>query len=681
MTYLRKYLYKYGIFIIAAAVLFFLFAINWYLAGQKNRIEQEFSRQFKQKISIGGFKYFPPNYIILDNVSISPDGPARNNLSSFIKKVELTFSLGNLVNKRAFIITGFSLLRPDIHFPAIPEINLIEYFFSICADIKQFIVALSPLVDQKISKFNIRQANLFFPGSLRPLTHISINSFDINKKGLIASKGAVNIEALSFDGAEPQNINSNSIDYDFNGRFGESGILIDGLKLKKADFYAKFWGSLDNEIVGLKGFAFFGNFSDYLASGADKGIDLMGKLKNIVPHNQDSGVIWLSSFGNFNIYNFDCSVKFDPSNITIDNLSFYLNNTPFFLNGNISFLQKTSINLKLYFYRSVSSNPLRERSKFQTQLKGELDKGKFSGNIIFDYPFEVDNKIVNETINTDFKNLVLLLTKDKHIKISFKAADFYYMSRETSRRLNLRKFHALCSYKNKNFKFVYGAVLYDGVMKGGGVIDTRSIPFKRFLEIGIKKVSVDRIVPALSYLSPFSGKLAAAVYVRNWPESNFSGKAFLNRGSVENLKFLGWFEQFFGSQMFKRIDFENLSMKFLINDKRSDFKAIKLEGKNINLAGDFSLHEKDLVSGKFFMSLSRDLLKDSEKFKPLLRIIGQDMPVIDFDFQLSGLSGAMNFKWLESDFKKRLEKTLPGFVERGIEKKVEEAIYSISKQN
>lgn len=681
MRYSPKYLYKYGIFIVAAAILFFFFGINWYLAKQKNGIEQEFSRQFKQKISIGSFKYFPPNFLILDNVSISNDASSKNNLSSSIKKVELTFSLSNLINKKAFIITGLSLLDPQIDFPSIPQINLIEYFFSVCADIKQFIVALSPLVDQSISKFNIKRGNLSFPESIRPLKNISINTFEINKKGLIASKGAANLEAFSFESGASQSPNPNSVDYDFSGHFAERGIVVDGLKLKKANFYSKLWGDLDNEIVALKGFAFFGNFSDYLASGDYKGTDIVAKLKNIVPHNQDSGVIWLSSFGNFNIYNFDCSLKFDPSSITIDNLSFYLNNTPFFLNGKMSFSQKTSINLKLIFYRNVSSNPLKERSKFETELKGELDKGRFSGNVSFDYPLEINNKIVSETIKTDFKDLILFLTKDKHIKISFKAADFYYNSAETSRKFNLRKFGALCTYKNKNLKFVYGALLYDGIMKGSGVIDSRSIPFKRFLGITIKKVSVGEIVPVINYLSPFSGKVDANIDIRNWPQSHIAGNVSLNEGTVENLKFLTWFEQFFGSQLFKRIDFQNLSMKFLFNDKRSDFTAIKLKGKNINLEGDYSLYEKGLVSGKFFMSLSQNSLKDSEKFKPLFRIIGRDMPVIDFDFQLSGLSGAMNFKWLESDFKKRLEKSLPGFVERGIEKKVEEAIHSISEQN
>jgi hypothetical protein len=78
--------------------------------------------------------------------------------------------------------------------------------------------------------------------------------------------------------------------------------------------------------------------------------------------------------------------------------------------------------------------------------------------------------------------------------------------------------------------------------------------------------------------------------------------------------------------------------------------------------------------------LPRDLLQTSSKFRPLLKVLQSDMPFLTFDFQLSGRVEAMNFKWLESDFKKKVQDYIPNFIERHIEKKVEEAINSITQE-
>jgi hypothetical protein len=57
----------------------------------------------------------------------------------------------------------------------------------------------------------------------------------------------------------------------------------------------------------------------------------------------------------------------------------------------------------------------------------------------------------------------------------------------------------------------------------------------------------------------------------------------------------------------------------------------------------------------------------------------KDAEAVNFAFQLSGLYKSPNFKWLESDFKDKIKKMLPGFMERGIEKKIERAVQSIAE--
>ena len=85
-----------------------------------------------------------------------------------------------------------------------------------------------------------------------------------------------------------------------------------------------------------------------------------------------------------------------------------------------------------------------------------------------------------------------------------------------------------------------------------------------------------------------------------------------------------------------------------------------------------------MVSSRLSLALPRQLLKSSPKFQLLLALIGHKITSFGFDFQLSGPLKAINFKWLESDFKQQIQKFLPDFIERGIEKNIEDAIWSIA---
>ena len=80
------------------------------------------------------------------------------------------------------------------------------------------------------------------------------------------------------------------------------------------------------------------------------------------------------------------------------------------------------------------------------------------------------------------------------------------------------------------------------------------------------------------------------------------------------------------------------------------------------------------------MEVLRELLKESPKFSRLLKLVGEDLESLRFNFQLSGILHAMNFQWLKSDLKKELQDRIPNFIERKIERGVEEAIESVSEK-
>ena len=91
----------------------------------------------------------------------------------------------------------------------------------------------------------------------------------------------------------------------------------------------------------------------------------------------------------------------------------------------------------------------------------------------------------------------------------------------------------------------------------------------------------------------------------------------------------------------------------------------------MRISGYFDFDNEGLVSSKLFLALSQDLLRRSPKFKPVLKMFEEDEPYLGFDFQLSGNMSAMNFQWLPSEVKSKIQARIPDFIERSIERNVD----------
>lgn len=666
MNYLRKYLYRrgIGIFLFAGVCLFFLFIVPDFLAKCKSAIERDFNRRYNQKVLIGKLSYSIPNGIILQDVSFSGHGQPNSSVLFSIKKIKISFSARAFLFKKSFIITKIFFVYPTIYFPDMPRVNFIKYALSVYTDVKQFIEVFIPLVNKRIVRLTVKGGILILPKTAYPITDVKIDSLEIGQKGYILGSGLIN-----------------TLRYNFKGSFGEKGVVIDNATFKKINCYAKFWGGIDNVTLRLNGFAFLGMFSDYLASDTRSKFGVINKAKEIFARlkGAGSGIIWLSSFGRLNIFGLDCAIKFSPTDVKVEKLAFNVNNTPVFIKGGISFLEKSLVGLNVTFYKNQpDTNTAENPNKSEFELLGNIQEGAFSGKLKFVYPRRLNNKTLYEKAEGRLEGLSIYLNKDKYTQVLFDEGDFEYRLAGALYRISLSKFKGSITSKDKKFRLTFASLLYGGFVNGQCLLDFAGQPFKGQISLSVKDVNSNALSSLLPYLSSFSGKLDSTVYAGNYPVFNLGGSAVINKGVVENLGFLEWLEDFFGMGGFKKLNFDKLSAQFLITNKKSQLKAISLDSQKLGLNGNFVSYNTGLVSGIFFLSVSQDLLKDSNKFKPLLGILGKDVPVIDFDFQLSGVREAMNFKWLESDFKNRLKHLLPGFVERGIERKIEEAVKPIS---
>ena len=159
--------------------------------------------------------------------------------------------------------------------------------------------------------------------------------------------------------------------------------------------------------------------------------------------------------------------------------------------------------------------------------------------------------------------------------------------------------------------------------------------------------------------------------------SDLNGNITIHDGRLNDFEFFKWLADFFSLPSLYKINFDTLSMDFFVDDNGARLDKINLDSEEITLDGYFRQYKNNLVASKISLGLPKELLASSPKFAPLLRILGGDFKLLQFDFQLSGILNAMNFKWLESDFKLKLQDSIPNFIEKKIERKIEAAIKPI----
>jgi hypothetical protein len=142
-------------------------------------------------------------------------------------------------------------------------------------------------------------------------------------------------------------------------------------------------------------------------------------------------------------------------------------------------------------------------------------------------------------------------------------------------------------------------------------------------------------------------------------------------GTLTDLAFFNWLSDSFRLTDLRAIPFGRASARFSVNNEHAQLSNIHLQTEDVRVKGYFGVDGRDLVSSKLSVEFSRGLLSKSPEFKPILRIFSKEETHLGFDFQLSGKLNAMNFQWLPSEVKKKIQTRVPDFVERMIENNVD----------
>ncbi|MFH1093680.1 MAG: hypothetical protein V1739_05960 [Candidatus Omnitrophota bacterium] len=680
------------IFIVFLLIFISIFSgIKTMLAKSKLKIEQELNRYLKHPTTIDSIIYIPPNFLILKHVSVNFAPGTGESPPLFVKNVKLAFSLSELVWKKNIVVNNVVFVNPRIDY------NKYQIFFK--ENIEGIIKAIKILARGRPLNLVFEEAEFIFgrKGSSGRML-LGDTTFQIDRSSKIRSRGR--IRYLKFQEADSgrkveKKLFAPGFSYVFEGAIVPDGLAIERLELESANFETALKGEIIKSVLSLKGAASFEKFyKRAFASSLKKPEKPLEKIADFFRYGRLSRKTGVSA-GGINVLDINCLIKFASKRITAERVEFYLNNVPVRMQGEAVFGDQIDANIKLATF--ADQNPkLRQNNpqRMDVNLRCSSKEGKTSGEAEVVFLSDSLKGKSLQRVKTSFSNLSAGFLPDIRLKILIEKTALQYSSNAGVFNFLLSDFNSMVNFINKGIKFIkFDSKLYDGTLSGYIAADAAQWPPEINCNLSVANVSAWQLDSLLFSLfgayrrlptklqGRIDGKFTCSMDYTNHPVPRLKGTTIIKDGYLDNVKFFVWLGDFFVLPDLKQIKFSELSVQFESTQKESALKNIKLKAKDIFLEGNFLLKSNEFVSSRISIVLARECLRASPKFKMLLALMDKRTEYLNFDFQLSGVYNALNFKWQKSAFKQKLKKMLPGFMERGLERKVEKAIQAISFQS
>ncbi len=177
-------------------------------------------------------------------------------------------------------------------------------------------------------------------------------------------------------------------------------------------------------------------------------------------------------------------------------------------------------------------------------------------------------------------------------------------------------------------------------------------------------------------LSAVSGRLSGRYFLRADPMFTMKGKMLFTDGVLNRVRFLEWFSAAFGFKAMKRLKFDALSLSMVMDPSGVHIDRLSLISDRVHIRGNFSLSAQKMVSSRLSILMDTSYVDQSLELAQLLKEKNPDRLNYNFEFQLSGPLEAVNFQWLPSRVKDLIKKRIPDFIERRIERNVDQMIKS-----
>lgn len=637
VNYLKKSCFKFDkirVFLggLILSAIFLVIILNIILAAGKNKLIHYIEKQASLKVSLGQAIYLPPNFFIFKNITFQFINPSIHNPGISVSAMVTRFSWLKILAKKQLFFSNVYFNKLNLDYKEI--------------ELKQAIALVRSLPKQDI--------NLFIKGLRLDLSKEDgragclMGDLVLKIKGdLILGSGLINKILASYFPKE------NSLRYEFNALWLQSGIFVEKFELKNNNCYAQLSGEYNGGAFQFSGHAFMNTFP-------------AGRLPR----------------ANLFLLDINSQGDFVFPKLRIKQLNFLLNNNPFKLKGEVSFLDPVLLDLHISSsLRSLATEASKDVKIIGLKIKSMVgaDTCNSSGELEFESLKKRNDKSALEKFSLDFSNLKLNFSGYPNLKINLDNVKLDYRIRENQYSLALDDLSAVYYSQKAKLRFIeFSAPFYEGTMKGGGWVDTVHWPPRLTSAIALRNVNAHKLEGLLINFSKIFGRLDSQMHFSSFPRFTLKGASIIRNGCLVNFDFFKWLADFLNLTSLSRIDFNRAAMKFLVNAEGANLYQIYLYSKDVNLGGYFRLANNDRVSSKISILFSRQLLEESNKLTPLLDLLGKDFESLAFDFQLSGNFQKINFKWLDSEFKRKIHSSIPDFVERSIDQSVDKAIESLA---
>lgn len=365
--------------------------------------------------------------------------------------------------------------------------------------------------------------------------------------------------------------------------------------------------------------------------------------------------------------------------LRVDTLKCSINNIPVSLTGTIRFDEGVSLDgvLSVFFAKALPAQQTEKFRKMSLSFNGRLRDKVVAGDGVLGLSFNAkDAASPLERLQLSFSGARYDFGRLKRQSISLDAAA---VECETGSNLYQIELHDLYAALRLEGKKSYDAGLRadcsSGELTGKARIDMEDFPPRVDATLRLNGVEANELRGLLVHFSKVRGSLFSQMKFSTYPRASLRGDISINEGSLRDFEFFKWLSDRFHLPSLRRIDFRRASFNFAVDERGARMQDIRLDSPDALIAGFFHLGESDMVTSKISLSLSKPVLRESRKFRRLLSLLRKDDPAyLQFDFQLSGLLHGMNFKWLESHFKRELQRRIPNFIERRLEQGIEDLL-------
>ena len=651
---------KFKLLILAFAFIgVIMVAGNISLAVNRDALDQGFAETFEHDMSVGPVFYIFPNRIILKDITIKKDDSLPSRSSLVFPEVAVRFFFWDFLFDRGLRVSDVTLFPSTINYYAASQFLEDNY---------QKILEIIRNSSGEDIKVRVKETLLDFDRKGNP-DYVAMELSLAVKGDSIEGAGYFRTDQYS----DPNSGNDKDqhvvkgwpLWYKWKGQLKSDGIAFDHFILKSENMYSKLWGSVRSGLMKVNGFLFM---DTTIQNSSKNEFSLSRHFKNFSTDDE---------MPNIDIYvlDIDGQMNFSFPEIKIDRFNFALNNIPVTMKGDISILDTPTLNADLIFRHSLShvdQNQFFEKADVHLTSTWKDQVLRSNGTMDIQFMKHGDLSFAPEDAQLIFSDLQFRFDRSKRPVINLALSDLTYWTDTNEHRILIRDLKAVTDTQREGLKIVeFSAPFYDGSLTGKMRFDSTQTPTRVTSHIELNNVDTDTLEELMIHFAKFNGTMSSSMEFTNVPYLNLSGEVTIADGQMTDFNFFNWVADSFRLPVLKAIDFKRASARFMINKNDIQLRDIRLTSEDVGIEGYFDIDHQNLVESEITLSLSKDLLGVSPKFKPVLKIFNEDDSHLNFDFRLSGNVDAMNFQWMPSPVKTKIQTRIPDFIERKIERNID----------